>query len=192
MRGGYAGLLTHKGTQTIKTQRLLLRKITPDDAQMVYAWMGDPEVCQYECWKPHPDAGWSRGYIEEVLGGYASDRLYHWGIELAGTLIGSVCAVNVDDLHEKAVLGYALARAFWSRGYATEAVRAVLRYMFTEVGLHRMEASHAVGNIASGRVLEKAGMLLEGRAKDYLLFNCGFQDSSLYGLTKRDYLKSNI
>ena len=181
-------MIEHKGTRTIKTQRLLLRKITPGDAEMVFAWMGDPEVCKYECWKPHPDAGWSRGYINEVFGGYASDRLYYWGIELAGKLIGSVCVVNVDDLHQKATLGYALARAFWSKGYATEAVQAVLRYMFREVGLNRIEASHAVSNSASGRVLEKAGLILEGRAKDYYFFNCGFQDSNLYAITKNEYL----
>jgi ribosomal-protein-alanine N-acetyltransferase len=181
-------MITHKGTQTIQTERLLLRKILPEDARAVYAWMGDPAVCEYECWRPHPDAGYSRGYIAEVFD--YSERLYWWGIELGGGLIGSVCAVNVDDLHQKATLGYCLARRFWSKGYATEAVQAVLDYMFAEVGLNRVEASHAVGNISSGRVLQKAGLLLEGRAKDYLFFNAGVQDSNLYGITKAQYLRA--
>jgi len=185
------GKITHKGTQPIETQRLLLREITPDDAEMVYAWMGDPEVQKYERWQPHPNADWSRGYIHEYLNDYQSDRLYHWGIELEGKLIGYVCVVNVDDNDQKGLMGYALARNFWSKGYTTEAVKAVLRYMFTEIGLNRIEATHAVNNAASGRVLEKAGMIFEGRAKDYYFCNSEFQDSNLYAITKNEYKVNN-
>ncbi len=183
-------MLKHKGTQTIKTARLTLRKVLPDDAEMVYVWMGDPEVCKYERWKPHTDAGYTRGYIHAVFDGYQSERLYHWGIELNGRLIGSVSIVNVDDNDQKALLGYCLAREFWSHGYTTEAVQAVLGYMFTEIGLNRIEASHSVNNTASERVLQKVGMILEGHAKDYYFCNSGFQDSNLYGITKKWYLNS--
>ncbi|MDF2873166.1 MAG: hypothetical protein K0R05_4741 [Anaerocolumna sp.] len=53
-----------------------------------------------------------------------------------------------------------------------------------EVGLNRIEASHSINNIASGRVLEKIGMLMEGQSKDYYFSNSGFQDSRIYGMTK--------
>lgn len=180
----------HKGTRIIKTERLLLRKILPDDAEEVFEWMGDPEVCKYERWEPHSCSAYSRGYIMEVFDGYKSDRLYQWGIELDGRLIGSVSVVGIDDYDQKAILGYCLAQKYWSNGYTTEAVKAVLGYMFKEVGINRIEASHSVNNMASGRVMEKAGMLLEGQAKDYYYCNSGFQDSRLYGLTKEQYLKS--
>lgn len=182
-------MIIHQGTREIQTARLRLRQIQPEDADMLYIWMSDPEVCQYERWQPHPSPAFSRGYIMEVFGGYRSDRMYQWGIELKGRLIGSASIVNVDDLDQKATLGYCLARAYWSNGYATEAVKAVLDYMFNEIGLNRIEASHAVNNIASGRVLEKAGMLLEGQAKDYYFSNAGFQDSRLFGITKAAYLR---
>lgn len=183
-------MITHRGTQQIKTERLLLRKIQPDDAEMVYMWMGDPEVCKYERWKPHPNSDYSHGYIIEVFDGYKSDYTYQWGIELNGKLIGSVSIVNINDYDQKAILGYCLAREFWSNGYTTEAVKAVLRYMFIEIGLNRIEASHSINNIASGRVLEKVGMLLEGQSKDYYFCNSGFQDSRLFGLTKEQYLRT--
>lgn len=183
-------MITHEGTQQIKTERLLLRKIQPDDAEMVYMWMGDPEVCKYERWKPHPNSDYSYGYIIEVFDGYKSDYTYQWGIELTGKLIGSVSIVNINDYDQKAILGYCLARKFWSNGYTTEAVKAVLRYMFIEIGLNRIEASHSINNIASGRVLEKVGMFLEGQAKDYYFCNSGFQDSRLFGLTKEQYLRT--
>jgi len=65
-------MLTHKGTQTLRTRRLTLRRLVPDDAEMVFAWTGDPEVCKYECWKPHPNyalarAYWSQGCTTEAL-----------------------------------------------------------------------------------------------------------------------------
>lgn len=183
-------MINHKGTQQIKTERLLLRKILPEDAEMVYVWMSDPEVCKYECWRPHPSVDYSRGYIIEVFDYYKSDRTYQWGIETNGKLIGSVSVVNINEYDQKAVLGYCLAREFWSNGYATESVKAVLAYMFLEVGLNRVEASHSVNNVASGRVLEKAGLCLEGLAKDYYFCNSGFQDSRLFGITKAQFLAS--
>ena len=143
---------------------------------------------KYERWTPHPSPEYTRGYIFHVYDGYKSDSTYQWGVELNGGLIGSVSIVGVDDYDQKAVMGYCLARDYWSKGYATEAVKAVLNYMFNEVGINRIEASHSVNNPASGRVLEKAGLLLEGCAKDYYYCNSGFQDSNLYGITKNQYI----
>lgn len=185
-------MITHKGTQTIKTERLLLRKILPDDAEMVYKWMSDPEVCKYECWEPHQSVDYSRGYIIHVMGGYASDQTYQWGIQLGDELIGSVSIVNVNDYHSKALMGYCLNKAYWSNGYTTEAVKAVLHFMFIEVGLNRIEATHSINNVASGRVLAKSGMTLEGHAKEYYFCNSGLQDSDLYAITRSDYMSKAL
>lgn len=185
-------MITHKGTQILKTERLILRKIQPDDAEMVYAWLSDPEVCKYELWKPHPHSDFTRGFIIDVFKGYNSDTIYQWGIELDGVLIGSVSIVNVNDYDQKAILGYCLNRKYWSNGYTTEAVKAVLRYMFTEIGLNRIEAYHSINNIASGRVLEKVGMTFEGQGKDYYFCNSGFQDSRFFGITKEQYSQNPI
>ena len=179
--------MEHLGTQALRTERLVLRRIVPEDANQVFGWMGDPEVCRYERWNPHPSTGYSRGYIFEALD-YSSDRTYHWGIEYEGSLVGYVCAACVDDFDRKATLGYAVARACWSQGIATEAVREVLRFLFLEVGLNRVEASHSVNNPASGRVLEKCGLNREGLAREYYFSNSGVQDSYLYGLARTAYL----
>jgi len=167
-------MIAHKGTQVINTKRLILRKILPEDAEMVFKWMSDSEVCKFERWKPHDSVGYTRGYITQVFDGYKSNTLYQWGIQLDDTLIGSVSVVNVDDYDQKAVLGYCLAREYWSNGYMTEAVKAVIDYMLFDIGLNRIEASHSINNVGSGRVLEKVGMKLEGQAKDYYYCNSGF------------------
>lgn len=183
--------MNHLGTQELHTPRLTLRQIRPDDARDLFAWMGDPEVCRWERWTPHESADYSRGYIMAVYR-YDDIRFYYWGIELDGRLIGSICVVNVDDFDEKAVMGYCLAREYWSRGYTTEAAREVLRFMFQEVGINRVEASHSINNPASGRVLEKAGFRPEGLAKEYYRSNEGFQDSRLFGITRREYTNAEF
>ncbi|MDR0898082.1 MAG: GNAT family N-acetyltransferase [Oscillospiraceae bacterium] len=180
--------MTHKGTTRLETERLILRQIIPQDAPDVFVWMGDPEVCKYERWQPHTSVGWTGGYIREVFD-YSRDTLYWWGIEFENKLIGFVCVVDVNENDKKAQLGYGIARAYWSRGFTTEAVRAVVAFMFEHVGINRIEASHAIKNGASGKVLRKAGFSLEGRARQYYWCNDGVQDSDLYGLLAGDWLK---
>ncbi|MNN32599.1 hypothetical protein D3C81_1463220 [compost metagenome] len=78
-------MINHKGTQNIKTERLLLRKILPDDAEMVYLWMSDPDVCKYERWSPHQSIGYSHGYIVEVKK-VLVERLYNGSRKSRNTL----------------------------------------------------------------------------------------------------------
>jgi len=175
-------MITHKGTQTIKTERLILRKILPDDAEMVYKWMSDPEVLKYEDWEPHNDAGYTRGYISYITGDYKSEQTYLWGIQLGEELIGHILGGGV--------LAYYLKKDCWSKGYTTEAVKAVINYMFTEVGIDRIEAKHSINNIASGKVLKKSGMMYKGHVKEFYYCNSEWQDCDFYALTKEQYLRT--
>ena len=171
----------HKGTQTIKTERLILRKILIGDAEMMFKWMSDPEVLRYEDWDPHQNADYTRGYISYITGDYKSDETYLWGIQLGDELIGHILGGNI--------LAYYLRKDFWSKGYTTEAVRAVIKYMFTEVGIDRIEAKHSVKNAASGKVLKKAGMIFEKHEKAVYYCNGEWQDCDFYFLTKDDFNK---
>jgi len=174
--------VTHKGTQDIKTERLLLRKITPGDAEMVYKWMSDPEVLKYEDWEPHKSVDFTRGYISHITGDYKSGQTYLWGIQLlGGELIGHILGGGE--------LAYYIRKDCWSKGYATEAVKAVIKYMFTEVGINRIEAKHSIANGASGRVLHKAGMIYKGHVKEFYYCNFAWQDCDFYALTKEQYMR---
>lgn len=183
-------MIRHQGTKVLRTERLTLRPFRAEDAPAVYRWMSDPEVCRYECWLRHKSLADSRRYIE-ALDGYRSPLTYHWGIERDRRLIGSIGIVRVNDFHQKAQMGYCLVREEWGKGYAAEAARVVTAYMLEEVGLNRIEASHAVRNTASGRVLQKAGFRWEGRAEDYYYCHEGLLDSDLYAITKRQYFADN-
>jgi len=174
--------MIHKGTQDIKTERLLLRKIMPDDAEMVYKWMSDPEVLKYEDWDVHESVDFTRGYISYLTNDYKSEQTYCWGMQLNEELIGCVMVVNVQGWN--GILAYYLRKDCWSKGYATEAVKRVIKYMFTEIGIERIEAKHSVKNAASGKVLQKAGMIFEKHEKAVYYCDSEWQDCDFYFLTK--------
>ncbi|RYH27828.1 MAG: N-acetyltransferase [Alcaligenaceae bacterium] len=88
-----------------------------------------------------------------------------------------------------AEIWYKFHPAFWGRGYATEAVVAILALGFNDLQLHRIEAGCAVDNIASIRVLEKAGMQREGRCRKILPIRGEWHDNYIYAILEEDFIK---
>jgi RimJ/RimL family protein N-acetyltransferase len=103
-----------------------------------------------------------------------------------GRQIGGI-GLRVDDQHQHAELGYWLGVQYWGQGYATEAARAILRYGFENLGLHRIYASHFKHNPASGRILVKLGMRYEGRQREHLRKWDQFVDSELYAILRQEW-----
>jgi RimJ/RimL family protein N-acetyltransferase len=84
-------------------------------------------------------------------------------------------------------MGYWIGAPYWNRGYATEAARAVLRFAFDTVGLHRIYATHFTRNPASGRVMEKTGMQREGVWREHLMRGERFEDAVVYGILREEW-----
>ena len=184
--------LTHTGTQDIETERLLLRRFVMSDANEIFReWANYANVTKYLMWEPHKSISETKTFLMGVLSGYErSDNYYYWAVELKndGILIGSIFADITDERSKVANAGYCFGERFWNCGYATEAFRAVVGYMFYDVNINRIEAYHSVNNPASGRVMQKAGMIQEGFARQkYITGNNEEQDCDLYGLVKEDY-----
>ena len=142
----------------IRTKRLLLRPFRLSDVDDVYEYAQDPEWARY---LPVPQPyllSHAEEFVALQLAATWSDEP-SWAIVLKGKVIGGL---NLHDLNHKrrtAALGYAVARARWSQGFATEAVNAVMTAAFTNLNLKRISAMADVRNIASQRVMEKAGMI---------------------------------
>jgi [ribosomal protein S5]-alanine N-acetyltransferase len=154
-------LLHHKGTNTIETIRLILRRFTEEDAEDMFRnWAGDPEVCKFLSWGPHRDATVSRKRIMNWISNYKHDFTYVWAIELKSKnmVIGSISVELSNENDMSCEVGYCIGKPYWSRGIMTEALQAVMHYLFYEVGYQRIQAKHDVLNIASGKVMQKAGM----------------------------------
>ncbi len=106
---------------------------------------------------------------------------------MQGEVIGDLALVAVRG--ENAHTGYCLSRKFWGKGIMSEAYAEVLRYLFEEVGFHRIESSHAVNNPASGRVMEKCGLRYEGTMrKAFRLLSTGEWEDIVYrAVLEEDY-----
>ena len=93
----------------------------------------------------------------------------------------------VQPEHSRAALGYWIGVPYWGQGYATEAGREVVRYAFDELGLNRVYAFHFTRNPASGRVLQKIGMVYEGVRRAHTLKGSEYLDDEAYGILRDDH-----
>lgn len=182
-------MINHQGTQTIHTQRLTLRKIIPDDLPMIYEFMSNPEVTKYEDWIPHQSIEYTRGFISWLTNDYKSEEIYCWGIQLGEEIIGFILMSNVNEFNGS--IAYYIKKDCWSKGYATECVIAVMSYMFSRVNIDRIDAKHSIKNIASGKVLKKAGMRYRGHVKEfeYYTSKSEWHDCDFYAITKEQFCK---
>ncbi len=147
-----------------QTERLILRALTPADAEALLAVFGDAEVMRYGD-GPRP-LEWVRGWVADALARYDQGQPAPWAIaerSEPGRAIGYCGLFAYDDVNgqPEVELGYRLARAYWGRGYAAEAARAARDYALGALGLTRLVALIDPGNAASIRVAEKLGMVYE-------------------------------
>jgi RimJ/RimL family protein N-acetyltransferase len=133
----------------IETERLLIRRFTPEDAEELFALWGDPAN---ERFRDIPTPA-SVDDVREWLG-----RWDAWGVweRATGELVGD-CGLHFDKSFEEWELAYGFRRDRWGRGYATEGARACVRYGFDEMSVEKIVADVDPSNAASKHVLEKLG-----------------------------------
>ena len=184
--------MKHLGTQRIETERLILRKIRLEDAQAMFNnWASDPEVTKYLTWPTHGSVDETKQIAENWVKGYEQDDFYLWMIELKeiSQPIGSISVVNMDDRVEKVEIGYCIGRLWWHKGIMSEAVQAVMGFLFDEVGVNRIEARHDPRNPHSGGVMRKCGLKYEGTSRQSDRNNQGICDTCYYGMVAEEWTK---
>lgn len=167
------------GTKILDTKRLILRRFSPDDAEdMFQNWASDPEVTRFLTWPCHSSPDATRTLLEKWAAQYKDGGVFHWVIESKDCrqVIGSIAAMKLDEEIGSAEVGYCLSRRFWGQGIMPEALIAVMRFLFDEVGINRISSYHDVNNPRSGRVMEKAGMNYEGTLRQAAKNNQGICD----------------
>ncbi|MDF2486927.1 MAG: hypothetical protein K0R46_3095 [Herbinix sp.] len=181
--------IQHKGTITIETLRLVLRRFEEKDAKDMYEnWAGDLQVCKYLSWGPHSNEEVSRKRILSWISNYIRFNSYVWVLEYkrSGVAVGSISVEIADDKARMCEVGYCLGKEYWNQGLMTEALLAVMHYLFYEVGYQTIQAKHDVLNIASGRVMQKAGMtyskteLKVGVRRDATYYDCDVYIRNIY------------
>ncbi len=174
---------------TIRTARLLLRPFQTTDAEAVHCLTGSRDVAA-GTFLPHPmDRQAAQDWITERVKDQGAGTGVTFAITLAGSgeLIGSI-GMELVLAHEQGRLSYWLGRAYWNRGFGTEAVTALVEYGFNSLRLHRIYAPHFHTNPASGRVLQKVGMTHEGRLREHYLRFGQRIDVELYGMVREEFI----
>lgn len=173
----------------INTNRLLLRAMSVKDAVDMYEYAGLPKVTEYLLWAPHDNLKYTKNYLKSVESSYKKGEFFDWGIELiqTGKLIGTCGIANMDLPNSTAEIGYVINPAFWGKGYASEALKAVISYCFENLNFNRVEAKYLLGNNASRRVMEKCGMRFEGIKRDGLFVKDGYKSVGTCAILQSDY-----
>ena len=170
--------------ETIKTQRLVLRKFRIEDAADILEYASDAQTMEFLVWEGLTTIEEARAAVYD----YYWARPGIWAIELAegGKMIGAI-DLRLEHDHDKAEFGYVLNRGYWGKGYMTETLAAVMALCFDKLEVNRFEACHYVGNEGSGRVMEKCGMKREGCMAQSVKIKGIFRDNVMYGITREDY-----
>lgn len=182
--------MKHTGTQTIETERLILRRFTMADVVPMYEnWASDPVVTKYLTWPPHSSTAISAMVMTDWVESYTREDYYKWAITLKGDdrPIGDISAVHVYEKVNAVEIGYCMGRAWWGGGLMTEALTAVIGFFMEQVGVNRVAARHDGDNPASGRVMQKAGMVYEGTLRRLGWNNRGAVDLVCYSILAEEW-----
>ncbi|MBQ7346250.1 MAG: GNAT family N-acetyltransferase [Oscillospiraceae bacterium] len=176
--------MTHKGTCKLETERLILRQFRQGEEDAIFEnWASDAEVTKYLSWPTHTSSEVSKMVLDSWVEGYGKDDFYLWAISLkdrGGDPIGSISVVAQDDAIGKVEIGYCIGKRWWHQGIMTEALEAVMSFLFEQVGAQRIEACHDPRNPHSGDVMRKCGMEYEGTLRRSGRNNQGICDVCWY------------
>lgn len=181
--------MIHKGTRRIETERLVLRRFRSDDGEVMYRnWTSDVEVTKYLTWPIHQSVEKSIELASMWEEKSLQDTFYQWCIEYKETseAIGSISVVSVNEGIGEVSIGYCIGKAYWNKGIVTEAFNVIIQYLFHEVDVNRIQAIHDVANTASGQVMKKCGLQLEGIKRKGGKSNSGIHDIAVYAILKED------
>lgn len=141
----------------IETERLLLRPLVREDAGDVFEWVGDPIVNTYMPYSLYQNIG----QVGEWIGSLEDDdNEFAFCLKDIHKVIGSG-SITFDPPSKAYELGYNLNRAFWGKGYATEAAKAMIQWAYHTLQVRDFVARHANANAASGNVIKKCGFLFD-------------------------------
>ena len=176
--------------QLLLGERLKLRALEPQDVETLYKWENDTAI-----WvASHTQVPFSRFILEQYIAQSHLDLHTNKQLRLMittkeGQDVGAIDLFDFDPQHQRAGIGILVAeKQDRGKGYATEAVKRLLGFAFHDLKLHRVEAGCDVDNLASARVLEKAGLQREGRKRKVLPIRGDWKDNFIYGILEEDFL----
>jgi [ribosomal protein S5]-alanine N-acetyltransferase len=161
--------------------RISLKNLTSSDLSYFYVWASDSEVSKTMTWDAYTSQEDASNFLVQIV----ENHPWFKAICLDGIPVGSITLTQGKGVAScKAELGYVLAKAYWGKNITTIAVKQAITVGFSDLNIQRIEAFVDPDNIASQKVLVKAGMVCEGLLKNYTLFKGEVKDRYIYAITK--------
>ena len=183
-------MLTHTGTTTIETERLILRRFeyTDDEAMLKY-WVADEAIQSLYAEPVYTTKEEVKGLLDKYITSYEKADYYRWAITTkeTGECIGQIAYFLVDNKNHFAEIEYCIGSAFQCKGFATEATKAVIAYGFEKMNLHKVQISVKTINAASKRVIEKCGFVYEGTLRDYFFMKDAYVGRLYFSILRSEY-----
>lgn len=182
--------MNHQGTKALQTERLALRRFQLEDAEAFYQNVtSDSKVNKFLTWSLHKSVEETRELLTGWVERYENPERYCWAIVLKENdqLIGTIAVPTIKNRTKTAEVTYCIGSAWWGHGIVTEALKEVIRYLFEEIQVNRIEAGYDANNPASGRVLEKVRMQKEGILRKAGKNNQGLFDLVFCAVLKEDF-----
>lgn len=177
----------------IRAGRLILRPMLEADFEQVHAYSSDPEVVKFMQWGPNSEEQ-TRNFMNLCFASQkANPRVtYDFAVVLADTaeFIGSISLRLLKEGSPLGEIGYCYGRNSWGKGYASEAAEGVIRFAFDQLNMHKVSATCDPLNFGSVKVLQKAGMKLEGFLSKHINMKGAWRDTLLFGVAKEDLDKN--
>ena len=182
---------TFAAPPVLETERLILTKISEEHAADMYEYSSDPDVTRYLTWSCHSSEKETARYIKILQKKYADGTFNDWGVifKETGKFIGTCGYTSFDFDETTAEMGYVLAKPYWGKGLAAEAVKCAMKYAADNFGIKGFHAKHMEGNDASGRVMQKCGMKFEAMYKHSMFIKGEFKNIVVYRCTSEEFLE---
>ncbi len=183
-------MLTHIGTQTIETERLILRKFEYSDCEAVFKnWASDEKVQMMYSEPTYSTLEETKGLLEKYIGNYSREDYYRWAViyKENGECIGQIAYFLVDSKNHFAEIEYCIGAQFQRRGYATEAAKAVIAFGFDKMNLHKVQICCKTINAPSRKVIEKCGLTYEGTLRDYFFMDGQYVGRHYFSILRDEY-----
>ncbi len=183
-------MLTHIGTDTIETERLILRRFEYSDADaMLKNWVADKKIQSLYSEPVYSTREAVNELLDKYIGSYEKNDYYRWAIieKKSGECIGQIAYFLVDSKNHFAEIEYCIGSDFQCNGYATEATKAVIAYGFDKINLHKIQICTKTINKPSKRVIEKCGFTYEGTLRDYFYMDGEYVGRLYFSMLRSEY-----
>ena len=174
----------------IETDRLIIRNISLHELDSFLKYRNEPEVARYQSWEPNLDISYGIKFISPLeqtkIGEPGKWNQIIWRLKETNQHIGD-CALFVTDEGNQAEIGFTLSQEHQGHGYATEAVSAIMNFVFTEFNIHRIQATCDCKNQGSIKLLERLGMRQEGHFIENIFFKGAWGDEYSYAILKAEW-----